>query len=166
MKKGSQFTRIFHQEIRRLTTIGILDLLRKRFSGSLSCKPLLQEKPLGYEKLSFLFVMLIFGCMVSIFVFFFEHMTQTKKKEKELAYKVKEMSLMEEKMGNYLEGLSNQENRKCLDRLFLKHYRKETEDNDTKLNIITSDDFIFNIELDLKNCSCKIPRVMKHRKSI
>ena len=164
IKKGSQFTRIFRQEIRRLTTTGIIDLLRKRYSGSLSCKPLLQEKPLGYEKLSFLFVMLIFGCMASIFVFFFERMTQTKKKE--LAYKVKEMSLMEEKMGDYLKGLSNQENRKCLGRLFLKHYRKETEDNDTKLDIITSDDFIFNIELDLKNCSCKIPRVMKHRKSI
>ena len=161
MKKGSQFTRIFHQEIRRLTTIGILDLLRKRYSGSLSCKPLLQEKPLGYEKLSFLFVMLIFGCMVSIFVFFFERMTQTKKKE--LAYKVKEMSLMEEKMGDYLKGLSNQENRKCLGRLFLKHYRKETEDNDTNLDIITSDDFILNFELDPKNCSCKIPRVMMHR---
>ena len=102
--------------------------------------------------------------MASIFVFFFERMTQTKKKE--LAYKVKEISLMEEKMGDYLKGLSNQENRKCLDRLFLKHYRKETEDNDTKLNIITSDDFIFNIKLDPKNCSCKIPRVMKHRKSI
>ena len=164
IKKGSQFTRIFRQEIRRLTTTGIIDLLRKRYSGSLSCKPLLQEKPLGYEKLSFLFVMLIFGCMVSIFVFFFERMTQTKKKD--LAYKVKEMSLMEEKMGDYLKGLSNQENRKCLGRLFLKHYRKKTEDNDTKLDIITSDDFIFNIELDLKNCSCKIPRVMKHRKSI
>ena len=115
MKKGSQFTRIFRQEIRRLATTGILDLLRKRYSGSLSCKPLLQEKPLGYEKLSFLFVMLIFGCMVSIFVFFFERMTQTKKKE--LAYKVKEMSLMEEKMGNYLEGLSNEETGNILGRL-------------------------------------------------
>ena len=123
MKKGSQFTRIFHQEIRRLTTIGILDLLRKRYSGSLSCKPLLQEKPLGYEKLSFLFVMLIFGCMVSIFVFFFERMTQTKKKE--LAYKVKEMSLMEEKIREYMEGLSIQETETFLGRLFLKHFKKD-----------------------------------------
>ena len=165
MKKGSQFTRFFSQEMRKLETTGNLDLLRRRYTGSKTCsKPPLKEKPLGYEKLSFLFVMLIFGCMVSIFVFFFERMTQTKKKE--LAYNVKEMSLMEEKMGDYLKGLSNQENRKCLGRLFLKHYRKKTEDNDTKLDIITSDDFIFNIELDLKKCSCKIPRVMKHRKSI
>ena len=125
MKKGSQFTRIFRQEIRRLATTGILDLLRKRYSGSLSCKPLLQEKPLGYEKISFLFVMLIFGCILSIFVLFFEYKTQTKKKEKELALKVKEMSLMEEKMGEYLEGLSDEETETFLGRLFLKHFKKE-----------------------------------------
>ena len=125
MKKGSQFTRIFRQEIRRLATTGILDLLRKRYSGSLSCKPLLQEKPLGYEKLSFLFVMLIFGCILSIFVAFFEYKTQTKKKEKELALKVKEMSLMEEKMGEYLEGLSDEETETFLGRLFLKHFKKD-----------------------------------------
>ena len=125
MKKGSQFTRIFRQEIRRLATTGILDLLRKRYSGSLSCKPLLQEKPLGYEKLSFLFVMLIFGCILSIFVVFFEYKTQTKKKEKELALKVKEMSLMEEKMGEYLKGLSDEETETFLGRLFLKHFKKD-----------------------------------------
>ena len=125
MKKGSQFTRIFRQEIRRLATTGILDLLRKRYSGSLSCKPLLQEKPLGYEKLSFLFVMLIFGCILSIFVVFFEYKTQTKKKEKELALKVKEMSMMEEKMGEYLEGLSDKETETFLGRLFLKHFKKD-----------------------------------------
>ena len=125
MKKGSQFTRIFRQEIRRLATTGILDLLRKRYSGSLSCKPLLQEKPLGYEKISFLFVMLIFGCILSIFVVFFEYKTQTKKKEKELALKVKEMSLMEEKMGEYLEGLSDEETETFLGRLFLKHFKKD-----------------------------------------
>ena len=125
MKKGSQFTRIFRQEIRRLATTGILDLLRKRYSGSLSCKPLLQEKPLGYEKLSFLFVMLIFGCILSIFVVFFEYKTQTKKKEKELELKVKEMSLMEEKMGEYLEGLSDEETETFLGRLFLKHFKKD-----------------------------------------
>ena len=125
MKKGSQFTRIFRQEIRRLATTGILDLLRKQYTGSLSCKPLLQEKPLGYEKLSFLFVMLIFGCILSIFVVFFEYKTQTKKKEKELALKVKEMSLMEEKMGEYLEGLSDEETETFLGRLFLKHFKKD-----------------------------------------
>ena len=125
MKKGSQFTRIFRQVIRRLATTGILDLLRKRYSRSLSCKPLIHEKPLGYKKLSFLFVMLIFGCIVSIFIVFYENMTQTKKKERELAYKAKEMSLMEEKMGEYLEGLSDEETETFLGRLFLKHFKKD-----------------------------------------
>ena len=105
MKKGSQFTRIFSQEIRRLEIDGTLDFLRKRYSGSPTCKPLLMEKPLGFEKLSFLFVMLIFGYIMSILVVFFEYMTQPKKNEQEFTNEDKETSLIEENFGKYLEGL-------------------------------------------------------------
>merc|ERR1712020_685952 len=100
MKKDSQFTRIFSQEIKRLDITGNLDLLRKRYSGSKTRKPPLKEKPLGYEKLSFLFVMLIFGCIMSILVVLLEYMIQTKEKKQELTSKVKEI---EEKIREYLE---------------------------------------------------------------
>ena len=141
MKKGSQLTRIFTRELMKLTTTGNIDLLRQRYLGTQTCKQLLMEKPLGYEKLSFLFVMLIFGCIMSILVVFFEYMTQTKKKKQELVNKDMEISLME-KIANYVERLSNQETKNILGRLILKHFKKDPEDS--KLNLIKSDDFIYD----------------------
>ena len=162
MKKGSHFTRIFSQEIRRLETTGNLDLLRKRYTGSQTCKSPLKEKSLGYEKLSFLFVLLIFGCIMSILVVILEYMTQIKKKEQELSNKDKEMSLIEEKIGKYLEGLSNEETGNILGRLNQKHLKKDKED--MKLNIIRSDDF--NFELVRTNSPSKIPRFINRKNNV
>ena len=117
MKKGSQFTRLFSQEMRRLDTTGNLDLLRKRYSGHQTCKPPINEKPLGYEKLFFLFIVLILVCIMSILVVSFEYTTQTKKKKQEITDKDMEISLIEEKFGKRLEGLSNQETENILSRL-------------------------------------------------
>ena len=162
MKKGSQFTRIFSQEVRKLEATGTLDLLRRRYIGSQACKLPLKEKPLGYEKLSFLFVLLIFGCIMSILVVILEYMTQTKKNEQELSNKDKEMSLIEEKIGKYLEGLSNEETGNILGRLNQKHAKKEKEYS--KLNQIRS--VACNFELVPKNCSSKIPRLITRKNSI
>ena len=85
--------------MRKMETTGNLDFLRKKYSGSQTCKPPMKEKPLGYEKLSFLFVMLIFGCIMSILVVFLEYMTLTKKKKQELSSKDKEIE--EIYMNNY-----------------------------------------------------------------
>ena len=121
MKKGSHFTRIFSQEIRRLETTGNLDLLRKRYSGSQTCKPPLKEKSLGYEKLSFLFVMLFVGFIISIFVVTLEYRTKTKKLKQETTSKDKEMLSIKEMMGNCLKKLSNQE----AENVFQKYFKKE-----------------------------------------
>ena len=117
MKKSSQYTRFFTQEMKKLEVTGNLNVLRKRYLEIQKCNPLLKEKPLGYEKLSFLFVMLIFGCIMSILVVLFEYITQTKKKKQELTSKDKEI---EEKIEDYLEvqGLSNNETENLLGRLF------------------------------------------------
>ena len=126
MKKGSQFTRIFSQEIRKLEIDGTLDFLRKRYSGSPACKPLLMEKPLGLEKLSFLFAMLIFGCIMSILVVLLEYKNhQTKKTKQEHTSKDKEITLIEEKIRSYLEGLSNLETENILGRLNQRHIKKD-----------------------------------------
>ena len=81
MKKGSQFTRFFVHEMKKLESTGILDILRKRYSGIQACKQPLKVKPMGFEKLSFLFSMLIIGFITSILVVLFEYMTISKKKE-------------------------------------------------------------------------------------
>ena len=101
----------------------LTDLVRKRYSGSPECKLALMEKPLGYEKLSFLFVMLIFGFIMSIVVVSLEYITQSKENKQDVTYKDKEISLVA-KMGEYLEGLSEQETENILDRLNKKHVRK------------------------------------------
>ena len=153
MKKGSQFTRFFTQEMKKLETTGNLDLLRKRYWESQVCKPLFKEKPLGFEKLSFLFVLLIFGCIMSLLVVLLEYKTQTKKNKQELTSKDKQI---EEKIGEYLEvqRLSSKEAENVLGRLFQNYIKKDKED--TKLNMIRSDDY--NFELAPKNCPSKIPR--------
>ena len=126
MKKGSQFTRIFTHEMVKLQTTGNLDLLKNRYSGTQACMQQLNEKSLGYEKLSFLFVMLIFGSIMSILVVLFEYITQTKNKEQEITKKGKEV---EEVVGIILEvqGLPNQETKNVLGRLLQKCIEKETK---------------------------------------
>ena len=125
MKKGSRFTRLFSQEMRRLDTTGNLDLLRKRYSGHQTCKPPINEKPLGYEKLFFLFIVLILVCIMSILVVLFEYTTQTKKKKQEITDKDMEISLIEEKFRKRLEGLSNQETENILSRLIQKYIKRD-----------------------------------------
>ena len=117
MKKGSQFTRFFSQEIRKLEATGNLDLLRKRYLGSQECKPLLKEEQLGYEKLSFLFVMLILGCSIGILVLSFEYMTKKKKTKQELSCKDEKISLREKRIRKNLEGLSQKETEKIFGRI-------------------------------------------------
>ena len=126
MKKISPFTRFFKQEMIKLQTTGNLDLHRKRYLGRQVCKLSLREKPLGYEKLSFLFVMLILCSIISIIIVLFEYMTPTKNKEQEITRKGEEV---EEIIGEILEvqGLPNQETKNVLGRLLKKCNERETK---------------------------------------
>ena len=107
--------------------------------------------------------MLIFGCITSILVVFFEYKTQTKKNEQEITNEDKEMSLIEEKMGKYLEGLSNRKTETILDRLKQKHIRNK---EDTKTDMKRSDDFNLELVRVPKNCASKISRLITQRNSI
>ena len=125
ISKGSQYTRFFTQEMRRLTTTGNIDFLKRRFYASgQSCKPPLKEKPLGYEKLSLLFAILLFGCIVSILVVLLEYTIQHKKKKLEPKAEEKEISLMERQFGEYLMRLADQETENILGRLNQKLIKK------------------------------------------
>ena len=121
MKKGSQYIRIFTQEMRKLRTTGNLDLLRKRYRGSQTCKPLLKEKPLGLEKLSSLFVLIMIGSILSILVLLLEYVNQKKKKKQEITTKVGQ------KIHEYIDGfgLSKMEIENILKNLYQKHHIKK-----------------------------------------
>ena len=161
MKKGSQFTRIFTHEIKKLQTTGNLDLLKNRYSGTQACTQPLKEKSLGYEKLSFLFVMLIFGCIMSILVVFIEYVTKTKKNNQEFTSKGKEI---EEKICEYLEvqALPNQETENILAKLFQKYFRKSKDE--INLSMISRDGF--NFELAPKKFPSKIPRLITQKNCV
>ena len=148
MKKGSQFTRIFAQEIRRLETTGNNDLIKKRYSGSKECKAPLKEKPLGFEKSSFLFVMLMSGSILSILVLLLEYANQPKKKLQEITTKDMKISLIEEKVYEYIDGfgLSNLETENILRNLYQKHIKKHQEDD-----LLNMDSDEVKFKLDLKN---------------
>ena len=73
--------------------------------------------------------MLILGCIMSILVALFEYTTQTtKKKKQEITDKDMEISLIEEKFGKRLEGLSLQETENILSRLIQKYIKRDIED--------------------------------------
>ena len=76
----------------------------------------------------FLFIVLILVCIMSILVVLFEYTTQTKKKKQEITDKDMEISLIEEKFGKRLEGLSNQETENILSRLIQKYIKRDIED--------------------------------------
>ena len=130
MKKGSLFTRFFSRELRRQTATGNIDLLKKRYLEiSQTCKPPLKEKPLGYEKLCFLFLILISGYIMSILIVILEYANQNKKIELENATKNKKISLIEEKIEKYLEGFSlpNLEMKDILSELNQKFIKKHRQ---------------------------------------
>ena len=120
--------------MKKLESTGHLDVLRKRFVRSQACKQLVKEKPLGFEKLSFLFFMLIVGCIMSIFVLFFEYMTRGKKKPQTITNKDEELSLIKQKVGEYLEGLPYQDTENILDTLFLQYVKMEKEEMKQNMN--------------------------------
>ena len=126
MRKGSQYTRFFTREMRRLTTTGNIDAIKKRFLASVqSCKPPLKaEKSLGYEKLSLLFAIFLFGCIMSILLVILEYMIQWKKMKGELKSDEKEILFLERQFGLYLQGLSHEETENVLGRLIQKHIKK------------------------------------------
>ena len=129
MKKGSHYTRFFTQEMRSLETTANLDLLRKRSLESQTCEQQLKVVPLGYEKLAFLFVMLILGYIMSILFALLEYMTQAKKKKEEIRSEDREISSIEEKIGEYLEGLPIQETESILCRLAQKYIQRDKSAN-------------------------------------
>ena len=74
------------------------DLIKKRYSGSKDCRAPLKEKPLGFEKLSSLFVLIMIGSILSILVLLLEYVNQRKKKKQEITAKVVQ------KIHEYIDG--------------------------------------------------------------
>ena len=133
MKKNSQFTEHFNHILNDLKATGNLDILKNKYSrarlSSTKCKMLstLNMVVIGYEKLTFLFVILIIGIILSLIAIIFELKLKPNQRngQEEVEPSSKEIDELEMKTRRLLEGPLKAKTEKCLKSL-LDEYRRET----------------------------------------
>ena len=81
MKKQSPFTPFIAHGIRKMAESGITNLHTKRYIASEpNCKPLKSKgRPLGLEKLAFLFIFYAIGCFISLIILVVENIVKRSK---------------------------------------------------------------------------------------
>ena len=128
MRKQSEFTRIFGQAMLDIKDSGLIDLLVEKYrhrcttsENSNTMKP--SHKPLGYEKLSLLFLVLISGFVLSIFVIFFEWIAQKIQKKHDSVTEEDQdlkLSIITKEIEENLRGLSTNETENIFQRILQK----------------------------------------------
>ena len=128
MRKQSEFTRIFGQAMLDIKDSGLIDLLVEKYrhrcttsENSNTINP--SQKPLGYEKLSLLFLVLISGFVLSIFVIFFEWIAQKIQKKHDSVTEEDQdlkLSIISEVIEKNLWGLSANETENIFQRILQK----------------------------------------------
>ena len=122
MNKKSHFTKIFSQAILDMKDTGRYDIFLGEASHKRdqSCNlPDPKEKPLGYEKLAFLFAVLASGTLISLFIVLFEFFGkkhQIQKKEK-YTTTIHERNSMDESIKEILNDMSKDEIEKTFERI-------------------------------------------------
>ena len=110
MNKKSQFTKFFGQAILDMKDTGRLDiyLQEKSINRHKSCNlpDLYQKHALGYEKLTFLFVVLVSGIFTSLFIVLFESLAKMYLEELEEEFEAYEINPVDDHIEEFLEGLS------------------------------------------------------------
>ena len=100
---------------------GNLETLMKRYSSSTKCKiPSTKISALGFEKLTFLFIILIIGMILSVIAILFELKFKSNQKndgQEEVESSSKEIEKLEEITRRLLEGPLQEKTEKCLKRL-------------------------------------------------
>ena len=121
MKKNSLFTDHFKHILNNLKRTGILEILMMRYSSSSKCKiPSTKISALGFEKLTFLFIILIIGMILSLMAILFELKFKSNQKndsQEEVESSSKEIEKLEEITRRLLEGPLQEKTEKCLKRL-------------------------------------------------
>ena len=127
MRKQAEFTRIFGQAMLDIKDSGLIDLLVEKYrhrcttsENSNTMNPF--QKPLGYEKLSLLFLVLISGFVLSIFVIFFEWIAQKIQKKHNYVTEDQDLklSIIAKEIEENLRGLSTNETENIFQRILQK----------------------------------------------
>ena len=130
MNKKSQFTKFFGQAILDMKDTGRLDIFlqEKSLHRHQSCDQpeLYQKRPLGYEKLTFLFVILMSGISTSLFIILFECISKrySAKPKSIAAIWNHEINPVNDHIEEFLEGLSAEEIEKAFQRIVQKRIKK------------------------------------------
>ena len=122
MNKKSQLTKIFSQALLDMKGNGMLEKFhaRKYQQKKQSCIPPDQtKKPLGFKKLAFLFVVLVSGIFISIFVVLFEFIAKIYSEKQKLTTMLENHEINSEKddIDEFLEALSFEETEKVFQRI-------------------------------------------------
>ena len=128
MNKKSQFTKIFSQAILDMKDNGRLEIFhgRKSNQNKQSCTlPEPKQKPLGFKKLASLFVVLVSGIFISIFVVLFEFITKiaSEKQKSTTTIEDHEQNPVDHHIEEFLEALSDDETEKVFQRIVQKHIK-------------------------------------------
>ena len=123
MKKNSRFTDHFNNILHNLKTTGNLEILKKKYSSSIKCNiPNTQISALGFEKLTFLFIILIIGIILSLIALTFElNFKPNQRNDQEVELSSKEIDKLEKIVRRLLEGPLQEKTEKCLKRLLDEH---------------------------------------------
>ena len=120
MNKKSQFTKIFSQAILDMKDNGRLNIFHGRKSQQnkqLCILPDTRQKPLGFKKLAFLFLVLVSGIFISILVVLFEFIAKMYSK------KQNSTTTIEDNIEEFLDALSVDETEKVFQRILQNHSR-------------------------------------------
>ena len=123
------FTEHFNNILKyNLKTKGTIDILMKKYSNSTKCNiQSTKISALGFEKLTFLFIILITGVILSLIAIVFELKSEPDQRngQEELKSSSKEIDKLEKIARRLLEGPLQENTEKCLKRI-LEEYTEET----------------------------------------
>ena len=117
MKKNSRFTDHFNNVLHNL------EILKKKYSSSIKCNiPNTQISALGFEKLTFLFIILIIGIILSLIALTFElNFKPNQRNDQEVELSSKEIDRLEKIVRRLLEGPLQEKTENCLKGLLDEH---------------------------------------------
>ena len=135
MNKKSQFIKIFSQAILDLKNTGTWDIMNVENSRQMDqsySHQIPQEHPLGYKKLAFLFAVLVFGTIISLFVALFECFSKLYHKWQKYTTTIHEL-IIDDQIEEILNDMSIEKIEKTFQRILQKHvktsYMSNKEEN-------------------------------------
>ena len=131
MNKKSQFIKIFSQAILEVKDNGRLEIFYARKSHQIkhSCvQPDPMQKRLGFKKLAILFVVLVSGIFISIFVVLFEFIAKVYSEKQKSTTTIEDCEINTENyhIKEFLEALSVEETEKVLQRILKRQMKVPT----------------------------------------